>query len=107
MPPSQLSLTLAAAGGGPSHLQGLCVACPRFSLSCCGNSQTDTAFGAVSASLAISFLLPREGAGPDPGTRASLVSDVEVLKVERIQLIDAVLNLCTYHHPENIQLPPG
>nr|AAH63266.1 Integrator complex subunit 1 [Mus musculus] len=33
--------------------------------------------------------------------------DVEVLKVERIQLIDAVLNLCTYHHPENIQLPPG
>lgn len=33
--------------------------------------------------------------------------DVEVLKVERIQLIDAVLNLCTYHHPENIQLPAG
>ncbi|XP_064415075.1 integrator complex subunit 1 isoform X2 [Latimeria chalumnae] len=33
--------------------------------------------------------------------------DLEVLKVERIQLIDAVLNLCTYHHPENIQLPLG
>nr|XP_042096105.1 integrator complex subunit 1 isoform X3 [Ovis aries] len=33
--------------------------------------------------------------------------DVDVLKVERVQLIDAVLNLCTYHHPENIQLPPG
>ncbi|NXN93380.1 INT1 protein, partial [Rhinopomastus cyanomelas] len=33
--------------------------------------------------------------------------DVEVLRVERIQLIDAVLNLCTYHHPENMQLPPG
>ncbi|XP_067859035.1 integrator complex subunit 1 isoform X2 [Heptranchias perlo] len=33
--------------------------------------------------------------------------DLEVLHVERIQLIDAVLNLCTYHHPENIQLPPG
>ncbi|XP_042197003.1 integrator complex subunit 1 [Callorhinchus milii] len=33
--------------------------------------------------------------------------DLEVLRVERIQLIDAVLNLCTYHHPENIQLPPG
>ncbi|XP_035145703.3 integrator complex subunit 1 isoform X2 [Callithrix jacchus] len=33
--------------------------------------------------------------------------DVEVLKVGRTQLIDAVLNLCTYHHPENIQLPPG
>lgn len=35
------------------------------------------------------------------------VSDVDVLKVERVQLLDAVLNLCTYHHPENIQLPPG
>ncbi|XP_019493101.1 PREDICTED: integrator complex subunit 1 [Hipposideros armiger] len=33
--------------------------------------------------------------------------DVEVLKVERVQLLDAVLNLCTYHHPDNIQLPPG
>ncbi|XP_041941283.1 integrator complex subunit 1 isoform X1 [Alosa sapidissima] len=33
--------------------------------------------------------------------------DLDVLKVERIQLIDAVLNLCTYHHPENIQLPTG
>ncbi|CAG12235.1 unnamed protein product, partial [Tetraodon nigroviridis] len=33
--------------------------------------------------------------------------DLEVLKVERMQLIDAVLNLCTYHHPENIQLPAG
>lgn len=33
--------------------------------------------------------------------------DLRVLKVERIQLLDAVLNLCTYHHPENIQLPPG
>lgn len=36
-----------------------------------------------------------------------LLTDLEVLKVERIQLIDAVLNLCTYHHPENIQLPAG
>lgn len=35
------------------------------------------------------------------------VADVEVLRVERVQLLDAVLNLCTYHHPENIQLPPG
>ncbi|XP_030067172.1 integrator complex subunit 1 [Microcaecilia unicolor] len=33
--------------------------------------------------------------------------DVDVLRVERIQLLDAVLNLCTYHHPENIQLPQG
>ncbi|XP_059835761.1 integrator complex subunit 1 [Hypanus sabinus] len=41
--------------------------------------------------------------------RAALVQadDLEVLHVERVQLIDAVLNLCTYHHPENIQLPPG
>uniref|UniRef100_A0A671RF77 Integrator complex subunit 1-like n=1 Tax=Sinocyclocheilus anshuiensis TaxID=1608454 RepID=A0A671RF77_9TELE len=30
-----------------------------------------------------------------------------VLVKDRIQLIDAVLNLCTYHHPENIQLPAG
>lgn len=50
---------------------------------------------------------------PDPGPRCPLtgsgpcLSDVEVLKVERVQLLDAVLNLCTYHHPENIQLPPG
>lgn len=61
------------------------------------------------------------GAGPscslapraDPGPWCPLMgsgpclSDVEVLKVERVQLLDAVLNLCTYHHPENIQLPPG
>ncbi|TSS23714.1 Integrator complex subunit 1 [Bagarius yarrelli] len=33
--------------------------------------------------------------------------DLDVLHVERIQIIDAVLNLCTYHHPENIQLPAG
>ncbi|XP_059894470.1 integrator complex subunit 1 isoform X2 [Gadus macrocephalus] len=33
--------------------------------------------------------------------------DLDVLRVERIQLIDAVLNLCTYHHPENIVMPSG
>ncbi|KAM4632627.1 integrator complex subunit 1 [Discoglossus pictus] len=33
--------------------------------------------------------------------------DLDVLRIERIQLLDAVLNLCTYHHPENIQLPQG
>ncbi|CAH1273045.1 INTS1 [Branchiostoma lanceolatum] len=39
---------------------------------------------------------------------ASLHSpDFDVLPVERIQLVDAVLNLCAYHHPENIQLPQG
>ncbi|XP_078609542.1 integrator complex subunit 1-like isoform X2 [Branchiostoma floridae x Branchiostoma japonicum] len=39
---------------------------------------------------------------------ASLHSpDLDVLPVERIQLVDAVLNLCAYHHPENIQLPQG
>lgn len=36
-----------------------------------------------------------------------LFVDLNVLHVERIQIIDAVLNLCTYHHPENIQLPAG
>lgn len=52
--------------------------------------------------------------GPSPGLGVrpanlcgSRGADVEVLKVERIQLINAILNLCTYHHPENIQLPPG
>lgn len=50
---------------------------------------------------------PRRGLGQTREPRCLWVSDVEVLKVERIQLIDAVLNLCTYHHPENIQLPPG
>ncbi|KAJ7992420.1 hypothetical protein DPEC_G00278360 [Dallia pectoralis] len=38
---------------------------------------------------------------------AVYTTDLDVLRVERIQLIDAVLNLCTYHHPENIQLPGG
>ena len=33
--------------------------------------------------------------------------DFEVLQVERIKLIDAVLNLCTYHYPDNITLPAG
>ncbi|KAJ3581991.1 hypothetical protein NHX12_016009 [Muraenolepis orangiensis] len=33
--------------------------------------------------------------------------DLDVLRVERIQLMDAVLNLCTYHHPENIVMPAG
>ncbi|XP_077980803.1 integrator complex subunit 1-like [Glandiceps talaboti] len=33
--------------------------------------------------------------------------DLAVLKVERTQLMDAVLNLCGYHHPENIALPKG
>ncbi|XP_070581337.1 integrator complex subunit 1-like isoform X2 [Ptychodera flava] len=33
--------------------------------------------------------------------------DLSVLRVERTQLMDAVLNLCGYHHPENIALPQG
>lgn len=41
------------------------------------------------------------------GLNHFFITDLEVLKVERMQLIDAVLNLCTYHHPENIQLPAG
>lgn len=95
---------------GFCHLHSQCLACPFFPWfgpPCCGTSHTHTLPRAKSQSL---FLLiphcpPR--AGPDSRTQCLWVSDVEVLKVERIQLIDAVLNLCTYHHPENIQLPPG
>ncbi|XP_050391471.2 integrator complex subunit 1 [Patella vulgata] len=32
---------------------------------------------------------------------------MEVLQVERLELIDALLNLCTYRYPENITLPKG
>lgn len=30
-----------------------------------------------------------------------------VLTVERLDLFDALLNLCAYRHPENITLPEG
>uniref|UniRef100_UPI00358F4073 integrator complex subunit 1 n=1 Tax=Myxine glutinosa TaxID=7769 RepID=UPI00358F4073 len=33
--------------------------------------------------------------------------DLEVLRVEKLQLMEAVLKLATYHYPENIHLPPG
>ncbi|XP_072168172.1 integrator complex subunit 1-like [Diadema setosum] len=33
--------------------------------------------------------------------------DFLVLKVERNELIDIVMNSCVYHHPENITLPQG
>jgi len=29
------------------------------------------------------------------------------LKVTRQELLDAMLNLCAYHHPKDIQLPSG
>ena len=32
---------------------------------------------------------------------------MEVLHVEKLQLIDALLNLCAYRHPEKIALPKG
>ncbi|XP_061404832.1 integrator complex subunit 1 [Lethenteron reissneri] len=32
---------------------------------------------------------------------------MDVLRVDRIQLLEAVLNLATYHYPENIHLPAG
>ncbi|CAL1532926.1 unnamed protein product [Lymnaea stagnalis] len=32
---------------------------------------------------------------------------VEVLQMERLEFIDALLNLCVYKHPENIVLPPS
>jgi len=31
----------------------------------------------------------------------------KVLTVERLDLFDALLNLCAYRHPENITLPEG
>ena len=31
----------------------------------------------------------------------------EVLVVKRLELFDALLNLCSYRHPENIALPTG
>lgn len=80
---------------------------PVSCLSCCGTSHTHTPPGAVPVSCPTSFQLPWGGLGQTRKPRYLWISDVEVLKVERIQLIDAVLNLCTYHHPENIQLPPG
>lgn len=33
--------------------------------------------------------------------------DFAVLQIERLELIDALLNLCSYRHPENISLPKG
>jgi integrator complex subunit 1 len=34
-------------------------------------------------------------------------ADFPVLQVERLELINALLNLCAYKHPENISLPKG
>lgn len=51
--------------------------------------------------------LVKRAAGVQSDVDFLVSTDLDVLKVERIQLIDAVLNLCTYHHPENIQLPAG
>ncbi|XP_048256851.1 integrator complex subunit 1-like [Haliotis rufescens] len=36
-----------------------------------------------------------------------LGAGMQVLQVERLELIDALLNLCAYRHPENIGLPKG
>lgn len=32
---------------------------------------------------------------------------VEVLRVTRLEFVSALMNLCAYHHPENIALPAG
>lgn len=32
---------------------------------------------------------------------------VEVLRVTRLEFVSALMNLCAYHHPENIALPSG
>lgn len=79
---------------------------PALSCPCCPQCLSYTHIPSVPVSLPTSCC-PRTGLGRTREPRHVWVSDVEVLKVERIQLIDAVLNLCTYHHPENIQLPPG
>ncbi|ELT96897.1 hypothetical protein CAPTEDRAFT_224526 [Capitella teleta] len=41
--------------------------------------------------------------------RAALLhtEDFSVLQIERLELIDALLNLCAYRYPENISLPKG
>ncbi|KAK1162914.1 hypothetical protein AOXY_G17905 [Acipenser oxyrinchus oxyrinchus] len=62
----------------------------------------DLPLGPADAMELADHLVKRAAAVQSDGIR-----DLDVLRVERIQLIDAVLNLCTYHHPENIQLPPG
>ncbi|XP_041085544.1 integrator complex subunit 1-like isoform X1 [Polyodon spathula] len=62
----------------------------------------DLPLGPADAMELADHLVKRAAAVQSDGTR-----DLDVLRVERIQLIDAVLNLCTYHHPENIQLPTG
>lgn len=66
-----------------------------------GVQSDGSAFPFVNSSIVHSADLERPRAG------SVHFVDLDVLHVERIQLIDAVLNLCTYHHPENIQLPAG
>ena len=34
-------------------------------------------------------------------------SDFPVLKVDRLEFVEAILNLCSYKHPENTVLPKG
>lgn len=62
----------------------------------------DLPLGPADAMELADHLVKRAAAVQADGMR-----NVEVLRIERIQLLDAVLNLCTYHHPENIQLPAG
>ncbi|XP_031573151.1 integrator complex subunit 1-like [Actinia tenebrosa] len=38
---------------------------------------------------------------------ATIKTGVTPLKVTRLELLDAMLNLCAYHHPKDIQLPTG
>lgn len=67
----------------------------------------DLPLGPADAMELADHLVKRAAGVQSDGNTALLDRDLEVLRVERIQLIDAVLNLCTYHHPENIQLPAG
>jgi len=33
--------------------------------------------------------------------------DFPAVKADRLEMMDILLNLCTYRHPENIALPKG
>ncbi|XP_045571005.1 integrator complex subunit 1 isoform X1 [Salmo salar] len=67
----------------------------------------DLPLGPADAMELADHLVKRAAGVQSDGTTSATAMDLDVLRVERIQLIDAVLNLCTYHHPENIQLPAG
>lgn len=105
-PPSQLSLTLAAARD-PAPCRARVSPVPGLARHAVVTVKLTQHLEQSQSLFPFPSCCPWRGLGQTQEHGCPWVSDVEVLKVERIQLIDAVLNLCTYHHPENIQLPPG